>query len=129
MLRNTNIPEHEYSRTRTLQNTNIPEREYSGTQKFLNTKFRNTNIPEHEYSGTGIFQNTNIPEREYSGARMRKCSKVPLLLPFVQNKKAYILLTITIDAKNEVALSYHSVCGLYFVAVVFVPTILIISAE
>ena len=46
---------------------------------------------------------------------------------YVQNTKFYapfsgtvviILLTITTAAQNEVALSYHSVRGLYFLAVV-----------
>ena len=35
----------------------------------------------------------------------------------------YILLTKTTAAQNEVMLSYHSVHGLYFLAVVFVATI------
>ena len=34
-----------------------------------------------------------------------------------------ILLTKTTAAQNEVALSYHSVRGLYFLAVVFVRTV------
>ena len=34
-----------------------------------------------------------------------------------------ILLTKTTAVRNEVALSYHSVRGLYFLAVVFVTTI------
>ena len=36
-----------------------------------------------------------------------------------------ILLTKTTAAQNEVALSYHRVRGLYFLAVVFVATILL----
>ena len=35
-----------------------------------------------------------------------------------------ILLTITIVARNEVALSYHKMRGLYFLAVVFAATIM-----
>ena len=38
----------------------------------------------------------------------------------------YILLTKTTAARNEVALSYHRVRGLYFRAVVFVATIVMI---
>ena len=34
------------------------------------------------------------------------------------------LLTKTTAAQNEVALSYHSVCGLYFVAVAFAVAII-----
>ena len=37
--------------------------------------------------------------------------------------KITILLTKTTAPKNEVALSYHSVRGLYFLAVVFATTI------
>ena len=37
--------------------------------------------------------------------------------------RAYILLTKTTAAQNEVALSYHRERGLYFLAVVFVATI------
>ena len=37
-----------------------------------------------------------------------------------------ILLTKTTAARNGVALSYHSVRGLYFLAVVFVRSIVII---
>ena len=36
-----------------------------------------------------------------------------------------ILLTKTTAAQNEVALSYHNVHGLYFLAVVFVTTIVV----
>ena len=38
-----------------------------------------------------------------------------------------ILLTKTIAAQNEVALSYHKVRGLYFLAVVFVRSIYEVS--
>ena len=41
-------------------------------------------------------------------------------------ESAIILLTKTTAARNEVALSYHRVRGLYFPAVVFVPTIVLI---
>ena len=37
---------------------------------------------------------------------------------------AFILLTKTTAAQNEVALSYHKLRGLYFLAVVFVATII-----
>ena len=38
-------------------------------------------------------------------------------------EKYNILLTKTTAAQNEAALSYHRMCGLYFLAVVFVATI------
>ena len=41
-------------------------------------------------------------------------------------RKSYILLTKTTAAQNEVALSYHRVRGLYFLAVVFVATIVLV---
>ena len=49
-----------------------------------------------------------------------------LLLKNVRNaltESSTMLLTKTTAAQNEVALSYHSVCGLYFMAVVFAATI------
>ena len=38
-----------------------------------------------------------------------------------------IVATKTTAAQNEVALSYHKVCGLYFLAVVFAATIFILT--
>ena len=43
------------------------------------------------------------------------------------NLHAYILLTKTTAARKGVALSYHSVRGLYFLAVVFVRSIIHIA--
>ena len=40
----------------------------------------------------------------------------------------YIHLTNTTAAQNEVALSYHSMRGLYFLAVVFVRSIVIMTS-
>ena len=39
------------------------------------------------------------------------------------------LLTKTTDAQNEVALSYHRVRGLYFLAVTFVATTVTMGAK
>ena len=41
----------------------------------------------------------------------------------------YVFLTKTTAARNEVTLSYHSVRGLYFLAVVFATTIVEILVE
>ena len=41
----------------------------------------------------------------------------------------YILLTKTTAAQNEDALSYHTVRGLHYLAVIFVPTNVIVSHE
>ena len=38
-----------------------------------------------------------------------------------------ILLTKITAVKSDVALSYHRVCGLYFVAVIFERTIIVIA--
>ena len=46
-----------------------------------------------------------------------------MLIP-LDNHRSSIPLTKTTAAQNEVALIYHSVRGLYFLAVVFVATII-----
>ena len=46
-----------------------------------------------------------------------------LFLNFSFPKNNNNIPTKTTAAQNEVALSYHGVCGLYFLAVVFVTTI------
>ena len=50
-----------------------------------------------------------------------------LLLPinFLNETFKYIVLTKTTATQNEVALSYHRVRGLYFMAVVFVRSIVV----
>ena len=54
-------------------------------------------------------------------------TKPPINLNYTSHKSIVnILLTKTTAAQNEVALSYHSVRGLYFLAVVFVATIVIL---
>ena len=42
---------------------------------------------------------------------------------------AFILPTKTTAAQNEVALSYHNVRGLYFLAVVFTVTVVMLVAS
>ena len=55
---------------------------------------------------------------------MSICSKTVIVEhPCLMSYYTTILLTKTISAQNEVALSYHRVRGLYFMAVVFVATI------
>ena len=44
----------------------------------------------------------------------------------VKLNKLYILLTIITVAQNEAVLSYHRVRGLYFLAVIFAATIVIL---
>ena len=49
--------------------------------------------------------------------------EIQLLTTIALNSYLYILLTKITAAQNEVALSYHRVRGLYFLAVVFSATI------
>ena len=44
----------------------------------------------------------------------------------IQYELLTALLTKTADMQNEVALRYHRVCGLYFIADIFVATIVIL---
>ena len=45
---------------------------------------------------------------------------------FCRVHSSTILLTKATAAQNEVALSYHNVCGLYFPAIVFVSTTILV---
>ena len=51
------------------------------------------------------------------------------LLVSTNNNVDTIPLTKTTAAQNEVAISYHRVRGLYFLAVVFVATIIILKSD
>ena len=47
-----------------------------------------------------------------------------LKLAIIYKLYIYILVTKTTAAQNEGALSYHRLCGLYFLAVVFVAAVI-----
>ena len=47
----------------------------------------------------------------------------------VKGKNLIMLLTKTTAVQNEVTLSYHRVCGLYFLAVIFASTIAICNGQ
>ena len=60
---------------------------------------------------------------------MRGSLRVPLIIVSTIYIYIYILLTKTTAAQNEDALSYHTVRGLHYLAVIFVPTNVIVSHE
>ena len=70
-------------------------------------------VSPHTLTSARVFHNNEIHNNERTPAR-------------ISANYNYILLTKITAAQNGVALSYHNVRGLYFLAVIFVGTIVTI---